>query len=119
MQQELKVFRMADAIMDIMMCTPGSNPPEGMVLGAGDVLSSLQRIIFMVGGQKSEFFGKLQRRMGSFKMSALAPYRVLSIDQETVESDADRGGAGGNSEPDWTWSPLYRSAIPPDGVQQL
>ena len=85
MQQELKVFRLADAIMDIMMCAPESSPPDGMVLGARDVLSSLQSIIFMVGGQRSEFFGKLQRRLGIFRMSALAPYRVLPVDQEAPD----------------------------------
>ena len=89
------MFRVADAIMDIMMCAPEASPSDGMVLGAGDVLSSLQRVIFMVGGSQSNFFSRLQRRLGTLGMSALAPYRVLPVETEAPEivSGIDDGNA--------------------------
>lgn len=72
---------MADTIADILMCSPGLANSDGMVLGGGDVLLSLQKVIEMVGGQHSEFFGKLQRRLGTLKMNSLAPARNLSVEE--------------------------------------
>lgn len=74
------MFRMADVILDIMVCSPGASGSGGMVLGAGDVMASLQRVVFMVGGQRSEFFGKLQRRLETFKTSELGNRRLLPVE---------------------------------------
>ena len=82
---------MADAIADIMMCAPGAHTPEGMSVGIGDVLFSLRRVIEMVGGQRSEFFGKLQRRLATLKTTTIS--RSL-LSEEELERDRirERGG---------------------------
>ncbi|KAF4459384.1 sucrose utilization SUC1 [Fusarium albosuccineum] len=56
---ELKVFRLADTMMDIVACTPWSARGSGMLVGSGDILDSLQRVLLAVGGQESTFLQRM------------------------------------------------------------
>jgi hypothetical protein len=103
---------MADAILDIMMCVPSSTSSNGrMVAGAGDVLSSLQKIVFMVGGEQSEFFGKLQRRLGTFTVASgvVDPCLVLSAGEVVEGQEAEERGIVDDfgDEAEWAWDPGY------------
>lgn len=74
-----------------------------MVLGAGDVMASLQRVIFVVGGQRSEFFGKLQRRLETFKMSSLGNYRILPVESGPPAHELENGDRDDNYGHDDGW----------------
>ncbi|RGP63000.1 hypothetical protein FLONG3_10045 [Fusarium longipes] len=59
---ELKVFRLADAMLDIVACTPFSAHGNSMLVGVGDILHSLQHVLHSVGGKDSGFLRKMQTR---------------------------------------------------------
>lgn len=105
---------MADAILDIMMCVPSSASPNGrMAAGAGDVLSSLQKIVFMVGGEQSEFFGKLQLRLGTFTAASGAdPCRMLSAAEVVEGWEAEERGVVDDleEEAELAWDSGYDSS---------
>ncbi|KAI3545923.1 AflYd/sugR/sugar regulator [Colletotrichum abscissum] len=70
---ELKVFRIADALIDILACNtwlssslqPGCN---SMLLGARDVLHSLQKALLLIGGPESLFHKKLMLVMAESQL---------------------------------------------------
>lgn len=51
--------------MDVVTCAPWSARSDGMLMGSGDVLSSILNILVTLGGARSEFTTKLQSRMGT------------------------------------------------------
>ncbi|CAG7565027.1 unnamed protein product [Fusarium equiseti] len=83
---ELKVFRLADAMLDIVACTPFSAHGDGMLVGAGDILYSLQHVLHSVGGKDSGFLRKVQARMSQLELTTGSwPYLALSKTREVVE----------------------------------
>ncbi|KAG8414848.1 hypothetical protein J3459_009618 [Metarhizium acridum] len=74
---ELKVFRMADALLDILACSPGSTKKDGICAGMGDILHSLKNVLLEIGGVRSSFLDKLQVRMSNSEL-ARRPWPYLS-----------------------------------------
>lgn len=85
---ELKVFRLADAMLDIVAVAPLSARGDGMLVGTGDVLQSLQTVLFQVGGRRSAFVHKMQMRMNQLELTTGSwPYAMLS------SSSSEGGGS--------------------------
>lgn len=90
--QELKVFRMADALLDILACSPGSTKEGGICVGMGDILHGLQNVLLDIGGLKSRFLDNLQIRMSNSEL-AKRPWPYLSMRFPGNEA----AGQGGNA----------------------
>ncbi|KAL4729122.1 hypothetical protein ACLX1H_003530 [Fusarium chlamydosporum] len=83
---ELKVFRLADAMLDIVACTPFSAHGDGMLVGVGDILYSLQHVLHSVGGKDSGFLRKIQTRMLQLDLTTGSwPYLAMSEAEDVVE----------------------------------
>lgn len=102
---ELKVFRVADAMLDIVACDPpsarrGYGDGGSMLVGTGDILQSLQFVLYQVGGRQSTFVERVQMRMTHLGMTTGAwPYSMLSLpysEEEEAHLRADRGAVGGS-----------------------
>ncbi|EXV03328.1 Zn(2)-Cys(6) zinc finger domain protein [Metarhizium robertsii] len=89
---ELKVFRMADALLDILACSPGSTKEGGMCAGIGDILHGLKNVLLDIGGLKSRFLDNLQIRMSNSEL-AKRPWPYLSMRFPGNEA----AGQGGNA----------------------
>ncbi|KAM0223796.1 hypothetical protein ACHAQD_002870 [Fusarium lateritium] len=83
---ELKVFRLADSMLDIVACTPFSAHGNGMLVGAGDILNSLQHVLHSVGGPESGFLRKIQTRMSQLELDTGSwPYLAIPEAESVVE----------------------------------
>ncbi|KID70373.1 uncharacterized protein G6M90_00g085990 [Metarhizium brunneum] len=89
---ELKVFRMADALLDILACSPGSTKEGGICAGMGDILHGLKKVLLDIGGLKSRFLDNLQIRMSNSEL-AKRPWPYLSMRFPGNEA----AGQGGNA----------------------
>lgn len=69
---------MADALLDILACAPGSTREGGMCAGMGDILYSLKNVLLDIGGVKSGFLDKLQIRMSNSELGK-RPWPYLSM----------------------------------------
>lgn len=91
--QELKVFRLADALLDLVACASAAARCDAMLVTAGDILYSFHRVLIAVGGQDSTFSSKLRFRMSQVELDTGAwPYRALAVADS--EEDDDDGGTG-------------------------
>ena len=80
------MFRLADAMLDIVACTPFSAHGDGMLVGAGDILYSLQHVLHSVGGNDSGFLRKIQARMSQLELTTGSwPYLAISETGEVAE----------------------------------
>ncbi|RSL97252.1 hypothetical protein CEP52_011024 [Fusarium oligoseptatum] len=76
---ELKVFRLADAMLDIVACTPFSARGNSMLVGSGDVLATLSRVLLAVGGRESRFLHRMHERMSQLEVgNSQWPYAAIS-----------------------------------------
>ncbi|RSL62132.1 hypothetical protein CEP53_004866 [Fusarium sp. AF-6] len=76
---ELKVFRLADAMLDIVACTPFSARGNSMLVGSGDVLVTLSRVLLAVGGRESRFLHRMHERMSQLEVgNSQWPYAAIS-----------------------------------------
>ncbi|KAF5018252.1 hypothetical protein F66182_9781 [Fusarium sp. NRRL 66182] len=91
---ELKVFRLADAMLDIVACTPLSARGDGMLLGSGDILCSFQHVLHAVGGRESLFLRKIHNLTKHFHPNTHECYGVIQGGSELIF------GAGGADSPD-------------------
>ncbi|KAJ6441532.1 Neutral ceramidase [Purpureocillium lavendulum] len=77
---ELKVYRAADALADLLACSPTTAHEHGMCFGLEGILCSLKDVLVGVGGPKSVFVDKVKGRMAS---SGLAdrpwPYATMTL----------------------------------------
>ncbi|CAM1505989.1 Fc.00g116260.m01.CDS01 [Cosmosporella sp. VM-42] len=62
---ELKVYRVADVLMDLLGCTPDAAREHGMWVGLEGILYSLKDLLLDIGGHESVFLDKLQTRMAT------------------------------------------------------
>jgi hypothetical protein len=91
--QELKVFRLADALLDLIACSSASARCDAMLVTSGEVLHSFRRVLAVVGGRDSIFLRKLHGRMSELELDMGAwPYRTLLASQDGVDEDDDGGG---------------------------
>ena len=72
------MFRMADALLDIIACVPGSAREGGIGVGMGDILYSLKNVLLDIGGVKSGFLDKLQIRMANSELGR-RPWPYLTM----------------------------------------
>ncbi|TQN65549.1 hypothetical protein CSHISOI_09945 [Colletotrichum shisoi] len=86
---ELKIFRIADSLVDLLACNPrlrGSG--SGMLLGARDTLHALENALVLVGGEGSLFYKKLQLCMAEVRLP-VTDVRTLPHEREvTLEDEA-------------------------------
>lgn len=75
--QELKILRLADSVLDILVCLPSLKYSE-TAAGWHDALFSLSRVLHTVGGQKSPFLATLQRRMVEINFPINIPQELES-----------------------------------------
>lgn len=61
--QELKLFGVADALLDLISCGQSTPSANGMLVGSRDALHSIESALHTVGGSDSAFLKKLRRRM--------------------------------------------------------
>jgi hypothetical protein len=80
-------------MLDIVACTPFSAHGNGMLVGAGDILNSLQHVLHSVGGPESGFLRKIQTRMSQLELNTGSwPYLAVSEAEcvvEEIENDND------------------------------
>ncbi|KAK2591816.1 hypothetical protein QQS21_010484 [Conoideocrella luteorostrata] len=88
---ELKVYRMADSLLDILACAPGSTRQGGMCVGMGDILGSLKTVLLDIGGVKSAFVDKLQTRMSTSELAKTSwPYLSMRPHQDSAQPQQER-----------------------------
>jgi hypothetical protein len=63
MLQELKVFRIADSLLDVLLCAPASAGTRGLLSDSRTSLHSLEKVLIDVGGSDSQFLAMLRKRM--------------------------------------------------------
>lgn len=86
------MFRMADALLDILACAPGSTREGGICTGMGDILYSLKNVLLDIGGVKSGFLDKLQIRMAGSEL-ARRPWPYLSMQYPEYAAPRHEGTA--------------------------
>ncbi|KAK6527372.1 hypothetical protein TWF281_010552 [Arthrobotrys megalospora] len=85
---ELKLFRLADALLDVLVCVPPSSSGHSMLFGARDALHALEHLLLMVGGTVSPFLHGLRDRMA--KSNIPVPWaRWLTLEVSEIEDDSD------------------------------
>lgn len=88
---ELKVFKLADAMLDIVACVPSSARGDGMLVGTGDILLSLQSVLCQVGGRESTLVDKMQLRMTQLELTTGSwPYSTLIPTSSSTEGGRPR-----------------------------
>ncbi|KAI5464960.1 hypothetical protein BGZ63DRAFT_379090 [Mariannaea sp. PMI_226] len=88
---ELKIFSIADALVDLMACyerLPGNLQVTrgGMLVGARDTLQALRNALLLVGGLESNFVKKLQLSMAKAQLP-VQNIRLLLTSDEEVDSE--------------------------------
>ncbi|PWI68784.1 hypothetical protein PCL_01873 [Purpureocillium lilacinum] len=77
---ELKVYRAADTVIDLLACSPAIDHDHGMCFGLEDVLCSLKDVLVGVGGPKSMFVEKVKGRMASSELGDRPwPYATMAL----------------------------------------
>ncbi|KIW79165.1 hypothetical protein Z517_05777 [Fonsecaea pedrosoi CBS 271.37] len=61
--QELKVFRIADSLLDVLLCAPPSPGTRGLLMDSRHALHLLEKVLVDVGGTESQFLATLRKRM--------------------------------------------------------
>ncbi|KAK6213693.1 AflYd/sugR/sugar regulator [Colletotrichum tabaci] len=86
---ELKIFRIADSLVDLLACNPRLlSSGSGMLLGARDTLHALEDALVLVGGKGSLFYKKLQLCMAEVRLP-VTDVRALPCEREvTLEDEA-------------------------------
>ncbi|OAL36615.1 hypothetical protein AYO20_04231 [Fonsecaea nubica] len=60
---ELKVFRIADSLLDVLLCAPSSPGTRGLLMDSRQALHLLEKVLVDVGGTESRFLATLRKRM--------------------------------------------------------
>lgn len=85
---ELKLFRLADALLDVLVCVPPASSGHSMLFGARDALHALEHLLLMVGGTVSPFLQGLRGRMA--RSNIPVPWaRWLTLEASETEDDSD------------------------------
>ncbi|KAF3935718.1 hypothetical protein ABW19_dt0208545 [Dactylella cylindrospora] len=83
---EIKLFRLADTLLDVLVCVPASSSGHTMLFGARDALHALEHLLLMVGGTASPFLHGLRERMA--KSEIPVPW-ARWLEPPESESDSD------------------------------
>ncbi|KAF7562847.1 hypothetical protein G7046_g1265 [Stylonectria norvegica] len=65
---ELKVFRIADSLLDVMACNRIEYSTSSMALGSRDALCAMEQVLASVGGVDSVFLKSLRTRMAELQL---------------------------------------------------
>ncbi|KAF3906727.1 hypothetical protein AA313_de0201391 [Arthrobotrys entomopaga] len=84
---ELKLFCLADALLDVLVCVPPSSSGHSMLFGARDALHALEHLLLMVGGAVSPFLQGLRDRMA--KSNIPVPWVRWLTEASETECDTD------------------------------
>ena len=88
-KQELKIFKIADALLDVLMCAPKEATLDRIRVDSYDALSCLVRVLLTVGGADSAFISTLRSRMAQVPRTEV-PGRLLTLYSDVmVDSEAD------------------------------
>ncbi|CAK7214460.1 hypothetical protein SBRCBS47491_002150 [Sporothrix bragantina] len=68
---ELKVFRIADSLLDVLACS-GHSTNTSMLFSSRDTLHGLERVLATVGGLSSVFLARLHSRMAEIQLPVVA-----------------------------------------------
>ncbi|KIW28755.1 uncharacterized protein PV07_04629 [Cladophialophora immunda] len=60
---ELKVFRIADSLLDVLLCAPRSTGTRDLLMDSRQALHLLERVLVDIGGTESQFLATLRKRM--------------------------------------------------------
>ncbi|OCT45470.1 aflYd/ sugR/ sugar regulator [Cladophialophora carrionii] len=60
---ELKIFRMADSLLDVLLCAPASVGHHKLLRDSRESLHCLEKVLLHVGGAESQFLAILRKRM--------------------------------------------------------
>lgn len=83
--QELKVFRMADSLLDTLVCVPSTRRSTCMLVGAREILLSLEHVISAMGDPKSTFLTRLRQGMAQANFPpSVPPHLTLPADSEAA-----------------------------------
>lgn len=86
---ELKIFRMADSLLDVLLCAPSATDTHSMLVGSRDALIALENVLLIVGGPSSQFVESLRRRMAESDF-AITSFRQLDLPiLESVDDDQE------------------------------
>ncbi|OBT68394.1 hypothetical protein VE03_02792 [Pseudogymnoascus sp. 23342-1-I1] len=75
---QLKIFRIADSLLDVLLCVPSASRTHGMLVGSRETLHSLEHVLLNVGGQNSTLLEILRRRMAESDLP-ISSFRWLDI----------------------------------------
>ncbi|KAH8174328.1 fungal zn(2)-Cys(6) binuclear cluster domain-containing protein [Sarocladium implicatum] len=100
---ELKVFRVADLLLDIMSLSAFWRSNDTMVIGAEDVVQSLSNVLLAVGGPDSAFLAQTRLRLGEFAVSKGSLVRSKLIETESKEDQNEDLLLEDSPLPDPTW----------------
>lgn len=101
--QELKVFRIADALVDILACqaaATAAHRPDGMLVSSRDALHALERVLSTVGGPDSLFLRRLRLRMAETRLP-VAAQTARSRMRMPLAAPGEGGGAAAGPGSGW------------------
>ena len=86
-------------MLDIVQCAPWSARGDGMLVGSGDILYSLQCVLLAVGGKRSTFIGKMQDRMTQLELNSGSwPYLAIPSPSDDSSKSSPSSKAGSSPE---------------------
>ncbi|KAJ9601940.1 hypothetical protein H2200_013499 [Cladophialophora chaetospira] len=93
---ELKIFRMADSLLDVLLCAPASAGTKGLLIDSRTSLHSLEKVLIDVGGPDSHFLAVLRKRMVDSQLPAPQTLwndlQITSPRTQELESEAKTVG---------------------------
>ncbi|EXJ65873.1 uncharacterized protein A1O5_11114 [Cladophialophora psammophila CBS 110553] len=95
---ELKIFRIADCLLDVLLCAPNSAGTRGLLMDSRQSLHLLEKVLADFGGTDSHFFATLQKRM--VKSQLPVPHALQNDLQISQYSEADEKKMSTNGTPD-------------------
>ena len=82
----MKIFKIADALLDVLMCVPTEARLDCILVDSYDALSCLVRVLLKVGGADSVFISTLRSRMAQVPRTEV-PGRLLTLYSDALVVD--------------------------------
>jgi hypothetical protein len=87
--QELKIFRLADSLLDVLLCAPSSPSIGGMLVGSRDAMHALEQVLSTVGGPSSLFLRQLKNRMAESELPLASVRALIPAAATTIPSTSE------------------------------
>ncbi|OAL26040.1 hypothetical protein AYO22_04454 [Fonsecaea multimorphosa] len=88
--QELKIFRIADSLLDVLLCAPPSFETRALLMDSRQALHLLEKVLVDVGGTESHFLAILRKRMVGSQLPV--PHTLRNDLQISRSFEADNRG---------------------------